>query len=203
MGLSGKMVNVLLANNGLRRSETFLTNAALCRGESDKDNDEAARCCAPRLLSELKPHHPAVPILSFGRTAAATLLDKKSIMAVRGFVWRGPEVEAKLLEKLRKAALKQVPFTEGRAKADLKFATAEGRSWLVGRVILPTLHPAYVMRDETSQPILRADFKRAARIVKGGTRPRLSRRPRRARRHEGCWGLGTVGPPAVDALQGS
>jgi len=38
-----------------------------------------------------------------------------------------------------------------------------------GRLVVPTLHPAYVLRDRTKLGILVADLKRARRLVSGGT----------------------------------
>src|ERR1700690_2411012 len=40
-GQAGGLLDSLLRTNGLRRDKAHLTNAALCRGESDRDNDKA------------------------------------------------------------------------------------------------------------------------------------------------------------------
>lgn len=167
LGASGKLVDQLMAANKLRRDETYLTNAALCRSSTgdDDENDRAADCCAPRLLSELhrnSEHH--IPLAPLGKSSTKSLLGVKSILLARGFVWRMPEIE---VETSRRAVLRIPAGTPRRALAELKYATVQRRAKLAKRLVLPSIHPAFVLRSEVWHPILQADFRRIARAVRG------------------------------------
>ena len=168
LGLSGKLVDKLLVGNHLKRSETYLTNAALCRSEVDKENEIAAVCCAPRLLNELAATPAGVPIAALGKTASATLLETRSILLARGFIWEVPPGDPVKLETARKAVLKQPPDTPNRGRAELKYQTLLGRARLSGRTVFPMLHPAFILRSETWHPILKQDFRRVARWIATG-----------------------------------
>lgn len=178
-GASGRMLDTLLRTNGLRRDRAHITNAALCRGESDRDNDKAAECCAPRLLRELaqfrgdastrdRPERSdavmggviaaSAPTILLGKTAARSVLGVTSILASRGFIFTAKEIP----EATVKAA--------GKAKsprASLRAATLKGRQALAGGVFLPSLHPSFVLRADTWKPIIEIDFNRFARFVRG------------------------------------
>jgi uracil-DNA glycosylase len=169
-GLSGKLVDGLLLQNRIDRASAHVTNAALCRSESsqsEKDNERAALHCAPRLLAELAELDKQAPILALGKAATAALTQERRIFLARGFVWRVPEIEPKKIETSRRQALKAAPFTPGRAAADLKHDTLLGRSKLTGRVVLPSLHPAFVLRSELWLPVIKADFRRLGLLLKG------------------------------------
>lgn len=173
VGASGRMLDSLLRANGVRRDKAHITNAALCRGEKDRDNDKAAECCAPRLLKELggigrraregvgAPGDDHPPTLLLGKTAARSVLGVTSILAARGFVFSGKSIEATTI----KAALKARSPRSG-----LRGATLEGRAALAGRSFLPTLHPAFVLRADTWKPIIEIDFNRFGRFVRGEIR---------------------------------
>ena len=166
-GLSGKMVDRLLTANKLLRSETHLTNAAWCRSDKDKENDRAAVCCAPRLLKELSELPPTVPIVTLGATSAKSVLGMKKILMIRGFIWRVPNIEPKELEAARRAPLKFPANSAHRKEVELKSAILLGRAALSKRVVLPSIHPAFVLRSELWHPIIRLDFKRIGRFVRG------------------------------------
>ena len=168
LGLSGKLVDKLLVGNRLKRSETYLTNAALCRSDVDKENDIAAVCCAPRLLRELQPHDPSIPIAALGKTASAALLETKSILLARGFIWQMPDPDPDKNNAAWRAVLKQPVGTLNRGRAELKFETMAGRGRLWKRTVFPMLHPAFILRSETWLPILKQDFKRVARWMASG-----------------------------------
>ena len=168
-GLSGKMVDRLLTANKLLRSETHLTNASYCRSAEgrDKENERAAQCCGPRLLRELEALPSHTPIMTLGALASKTVLGLKGIMGIRGFIWRVPTIDPKELEKAKKSHLKFTPGSSGRKEAELKNAILLGRSTLSKRVVMPSIHPAFVLRSETWHPIIRLDFKRVGRLVRG------------------------------------
>jgi uracil-DNA glycosylase family 4 len=153
VGASGKLLDTLLRSNGLRRDHAHITNAALCRGESDKENDKAAECCAPRLLRELGSVTGAArATLLLGKTATRSVLGVSSILAARGFVWTAPEVKV----------TKQKATPQG----ELRAATLAGRQSLAGRTFFPSIHPAFVLRADTWHPIIKIDFERFSRYLK-------------------------------------
>jgi DNA polymerase I-like protein with 3'-5' exonuclease and polymerase domains/uracil-DNA glycosylase len=86
------MLNAALASVGVSRAECHVSNAALCRGDTDKENELAAACCAPRLTEELAGLDSGAPILALGASATRTILDIRSIMLSRGFVWTAKEI---------------------------------------------------------------------------------------------------------------
>lgn len=172
-GRSGKLLDALLLKEaGLSRSRAHILNAALCQGEDDIQKEEATRLCAPRLLHELGALPPALPIVTLGGEATGAVLGavmggkgKVPIQAVRGLVWRVNAPDD--VEALRKKALKQVAGTEARAKADAKVQAAGNRALLNGRVVLPTLHPVFVLRDELKSILFRLDLCRVGRLIRG------------------------------------
>ena len=177
-GVSGAMLDDMLDEVGESRWDTYVTNAAMCRGDTDKDNDRAAECCAPRLLRELAAQPADVPIVALGKAAARAILGVKSILLARGFVWTAREVErpVKAAEAAARKARKSAgphPDKNDKAKiheADLRVEILKARHELAGRTVLPTVHPAFVLRSDTWTPILRIDLDRAARVANGKLR---------------------------------
>ena len=166
MGMSGKVLDQQLRDNEIKRSECHITNTALCRGESDKDNERAAECCTPRLLRELSGLAPDVPILLLGKAATIAVLGLRSIMAGRGFIWRSKEIDSKKIkDAYRKAA--KLSGKKGEAEAILRADTTAGRAGIPGRTVVPTLHPAFILRADTYHPIWRIDMARMGRVVRG------------------------------------
>lgn len=165
VGMSGRLLDQLLQSQAhVPRSEVFVTNGALCRGESDRDNAQAAKCCAPRLLSELAATDPKVPIATLGKLSTETVTGIGQIFLARGFVFTLPEIDT---APFRKTALKLAHDSPVRARADLRLASAEGRARLRGRTVLPSVHPAFVLRSETWQPVAQLDARRMGRAVRG------------------------------------
>jgi len=145
--------------------EAHLSNAALCRSNIDKENELAATFCAPRLLKELAAFDPKIPIVTFGKTSTLSVLGVRSIMHSRGFVWTAREIDpAPAWSKAKKAKLRGAPKWK---EIWLKAQIAEGRSKLAGRTVLPTVHPAFVLRSDTWLPVLKIDLDRIARWMRG------------------------------------
>lgn len=179
IGPTGQFLTSLLKEAGVDRTKGHITNVALCMGDSDKEKQRAAECCTPRLLKELSAISPDVPILSLGKHALKATLGKVNLFmakgSARGFFWRLPEIAETVVNAARRKAEKN-PHPELVRKA----LTLSGRAALANRVLLPTLHPAFVMRADTWKPILQVDIKRFGRVVRGeltealladGTRP--------------------------------
>jgi uracil-DNA glycosylase family 4 len=144
----------------LSRSSTYVTNAALCRGDSDDDNERAAECCAPRLLKELAATDEGVPIVALGKASLRSILGVRNILTARGFIWTVAEIE----ESRIKAAYKN------KADGILKGATLRARQVLFGRLVLPSIAPSFVLRADTWKPISELDFRRIGRVVHGEVR---------------------------------
>lgn len=141
-------------------AHAHITNAALCRGESDDDNERAAECCAPRLLREVAALPKNTPVVALGKSALRSLLGVRNILTARGFIWTVAEIE----ESRVKAAFKSKQ--DGILKGD----TLRARIRLVGRVVLPSIAPSFVLRADTWKPISELDFRRVGRVVRGEVR---------------------------------
>lgn len=171
VGQTGVFLRGLCREVDLDFREAALTNAALCRSNIDKENDEAAVCCAPRLLKELAAFPPSIPIVTLGKTSTLSVLGVRSIMHARGFVWTARKIDpSKARLDAKKAKLRAAPKWK---QLGLKAQIAEGRAALAGRTVLPTVHPAFVLRSDTWLPILKNDLDRIARWVRGELRPEL------------------------------
>ncbi len=165
IGQTGVFLRGLCREVDIDMREAFLQNAALCRSNIDRENDEAAVCCAPRLLKELARLDPKIPIVTLGKSSTLSVLGVRSIMHARGFVWTAREVDTTQVWKdADKAKSKGAPKWK---KLHLKAQIYEGRSKLAGRTVLPTVHPAFVLRSDTWLPILKIDLDRIARWLRG------------------------------------
>lgn len=159
MGASGKFLDERLRKDAKTpRNQIHITNAALCRGESDDDNERAAECCAPRLLNELRDLPSNAPTVLLGKAALRSVVGANSILTARGFIWTVPEVETL---KIRAAYKKDI----------LRGDTLKARSLLAGRVMLPTLHPAFVLRADVWKPVIEVDFRRIGKVFRKEIQP--------------------------------
>lgn len=165
IGQTGVFLKGLCREVDINILEAHLTNAALCRSNIDKENELAATFCAPRLLRELAEFDPKIPIVTFGKTSTLSVLGVRSIMHSRGFVWAARELDpAPAWSKAKKAKLRGAPKWK---EIWLKAQIIDGRSKLAGRTVLPTVHPAFVLRSDTWLPILKIDLDRIARWMRG------------------------------------
>lgn len=158
---SGRLLDGALRENGIKnRTEIHVTTAALCRGETDKDNWQAALCCVPRLLGEVRATFDTngrpIPALALGKSATHSLLGTKKLLYARGFVWHAAEIEPAAIRAAKKAE-------KGKVAAILAAGHLEGRSLLTGRVVFPTLAPGFILKAETWTPVWRIDLRRALR----------------------------------------
>lgn len=165
VGMTGQFLRGLCREVDIDFPAAALQNSALCRSEIDRENDEASVYCAPRLLRELAEFDPKIPIVTFGKSSTLSVLGVRSIMHARGFVWTAREIDpAPAWSKAKKAKLRKAPKWK---ELWLKAQIAEGRGKLAGRTVLPTVHPAFVLRSDTWLPILKIDLDRIARWVRG------------------------------------
>jgi uracil-DNA glycosylase family 4 len=178
VGPSGKILDTLLAEQGpngtaFARAGIHVTNAMLCRGELDKENNAAELCCAPRLLRELAALPEEIPISVLGKSAAKSVLGVRSILMARGFVWAAKEIELAAVRLAKRAWEKaKAKRSKKQGALKLKWLSLKGRRKLAGRTVFPSIHPAFVMRADTWKPILELDMRRTLRAA-GGEKLRL------------------------------
>lgn len=172
VGPSGKMLDSCLSEAGMDRDECHVTNVILCAPDDDKEQKEATPCCAPRLARELGELSPAIPIQALGAKAAGALLGRAGIMRARGFIWHGAEVETKAAERSvakLKGAKPSDRSVASLTKAIDSLEMRKLRQIVAGRVIIPTLHPAFILRGADGfLPLLRLDIGRAVRWAREG-----------------------------------
>jgi len=170
VGRSGKLLDRVLRQAGLSRGEAFVTNAMLCRPENDRPDEKlaAASCCAPRLAKELQTNGQGkfgdyYPILTLGRWPALVTTGARTILKSRGFVWTAPTIDEKKIKAARKI-LSRGPTRKRRQALYL----LEARALLVGRTVIPSVHPAHILRGaEGMLAVLVIDLRRLRRLLKG------------------------------------
>ena len=165
VGMSGGLLDQTLKKVGIDRAECYVTNATLCRPESDKETETAARCCAPRLLREIS-ELPGVPAVALGKEAVRSLLGVTNIMLSRGFIWKMPDISERVgAQRARvRCALKKGRLTP---LAELKLETLTLRNSLAGVTVFPTVHPAMVLRTDAWRAVLELDLRRVKRYLDG------------------------------------
>lgn len=176
IGPSGGLLDKHLRESGLDRHAAHVTNAVLCRLEDDALPDvklAALSCCAPRLARELSAL-PGLPVLALGGPALRSVLGVNGITKARGFVWETPEIDAKRIEAARSnlAKMKRGARSARSHARVLKKQQAlwllEARARLVGRTVIPTVHPAFILRGADGWlPVMAADFRRFKRVLDG------------------------------------
>ncbi len=165
-GLPGRILDAELAKNGIRRSEAYLGNTSLCRGDSDKENERAGECCAPRLLRELQIQDANIPILTMGKAPLRAVLGQRNLLAARGFIWTAKEIPAAHVKSTLRQAWKRKPGPK-RDSAVLRGETLAARGPLAGRVVLPSLHPGFFLRADTWNPVFQIDIRRCGNLLNG------------------------------------
>jgi DNA polymerase-1 len=81
-GPSGKVLDYLLAENGVKREQILVTNTVLCSPKEGKVPPQAIKCCSPRLHSELRS---ARTVIAAGSEAVGEILHKTGINSLRGY----------------------------------------------------------------------------------------------------------------------
>ena len=86
-GMSGQVLNELLASVGLSRDDIFITNTILCRPENNRNPaKEEVDNCRDRLDRLIRIMQPKV-IVTIGNFATERILGKKGITSLRGKVF--------------------------------------------------------------------------------------------------------------------
>lgn len=132
VGAAGKLLNRMLEEFGIDRSDVYIANIVKCRPPGNRDPlPGEIEACTPWLTEQIESIDPKV-IATLGRFAGAFILDQPiSITRTRG-----------------------QRFTRD------------------GRVVVPTLHPAAVLRGGEKQvDLLREDFRTMMQVL---SEPRAS-----------------------------
>lgn len=75
-GPSGKLLNAVLGNYGIKRDSVFLTNVCLCRPSGNATpTKQAIKCCSERLKAEIDSREPET-IVTLGVTASSAIMGK-------------------------------------------------------------------------------------------------------------------------------
>jgi DNA polymerase-1 len=83
VGPSGKLLNVVLQNYGIKREEVFLSNACLCRPPDNATPPRSAiRACSERLDRELVDHGVET-VVALGNSAAESTLGRSGVTSLR------------------------------------------------------------------------------------------------------------------------
>ncbi len=83
-GPSGKVLDYLLHQQGVKREDCFTTNVVLCQPHEGKVPKEAIEACAPRLSQELDSCGSRL-IIAAGAEAVASIVGRGSIDSYRGY----------------------------------------------------------------------------------------------------------------------
>lgn len=97
VGPSGRLLNAVLEEHGIKRADVFMTNTVLCRPTNPQPPKAAIACCAPRLKAELDGRHPQT-IVALGNVPATAVLGR-STQITRDRV--GPTKESPLFPGVR------------------------------------------------------------------------------------------------------
>jgi len=165
VGKAGKMLNNALRNAGINRNEIYLMNVVPVRAPGDKfaDHDLADLDWGKaRLRDEVSALRSARVYVTLGANPTEALLGGKPPVVQRGerhkdgFIgeWRGSVI----------------PPESGSAAIPENYLS---RLSLLGpnAVVVPTYHPAAILRQMTWHPWLYADVAKAARIARDGLPP--------------------------------
>ena len=185
IGASGKMLDAELRAADLDRRDAHVTNAILCDPEgNDKELEAAIPCCAPRLANELAALDKSIPILSLGAGASRFTIGKSGIQKYRGFVWTAPEIKKSQLQNAKRLYEKRAGIIASNKRGEKKKASKEkvrkaldswemlkAREMIAGRTIMPTIHPAHVLRGADSYlPVMRIDLRRLEKLIRLGNK---------------------------------
>jgi DNA polymerase len=88
VGRGGRLLDQALQHAGLDRSEVFITSVIKCRPPNNrKPLKMEVASCLPYLQAQIDIVQPRVVCL-LGNTAAAALLGRQGIKALRGRIWQ-------------------------------------------------------------------------------------------------------------------
>lgn len=167
VGASGRMLRPLLDSIGLMRGHVHWTNAVLCDA-LPADQEVARKCCSKRLQAELQ--EVAAPVVAtLGALATKSVLQRGSAPILK---WRGSVSQIRLGEHPTDRNV-NAPEIAGGSPAAHRVELAAGAAGRAAPAawVLPTIHPAFVMRAPQWAWVLKADFARIGRAIAGGFTP--------------------------------
>jgi uracil-DNA glycosylase family 4 len=173
VGRSGMRLTESLASLGLPRHNFDVLNVLSCHPPGDKLNEllklckkrgwsSPVECCRPRLNAELAKHDKVIAV--GGLAARALLKIPRGILTVRG---SPVTIERGFMESSGSVEVEERydPETGELVESADTSTMAQRFSALGGYVkILPTVHPAFVLRANRWAPIFLSDLGRAVRF---------------------------------------
>jgi hypothetical protein len=135
---------------GVQRHEAHWTNAIPC-DVKPKDHGAARKCCAGRVRQELAEAGAPV-VLAVGAHGARSALLRTGATPI--LKWRGSVSRVNYRER---------PSAQG---SPARVEDASGGAW-----VLPTIHPAFVMRAPQWGQVFERDFARVGRVMRDGFAP--------------------------------
>ncbi len=155
IGRSGRMMARALGSIGLKRHEVHWTNAVLCDVSKPKLPD-ARKACAERLRLELAAAGAPVVLPLGALGARSSLLATKSTPIIK---WRGSVSRVSYGDSTQAA-------TPPNPKASGPGESPAAAAW-----VLPTIHPAFVMRSPEWMWVFKIDIARVGRVMRAGFTP--------------------------------
>jgi uracil-DNA glycosylase family 4 len=166
IGPSGELLSTLLREVGIPEDEVYITNALSCLPPRSKDKDgnsvkdqkinEGARACRHRMFGELVNLPNLQLVISMGSIALRSLSEAwgASILKKRGQV-------------LDTVTIPTTEWLDELGKPKPRWFLPRRGTPLAPLGVLPTLHPAYILRNQAALPQLRADLLKAKKLLDG------------------------------------
>lgn len=147
VGAAGRLLDKMITAMGLARGDVYIANTLKCRppGNRNPDKTELAHCLfyLARQIAIIKPS----VIVTLGAVASRALIDEKQFVKVTG-------------------GSSSVTKIHGR-----RFEYVDGPAGVHSTPIIPTYHPAFLLRTPQGKPYAWADLKIVLGIL-GRTPPR-------------------------------
>ena len=152
VGRAGQLLDKVIKRAGLDAYRLYFTNVVKChptqkdfrgRDQTRTPDEKEVECCVSRLAEEIITINPKIIVPVGGIAMTAVLSSKLGILSKRG-----------ILEKLKMSPAVTEPLK------NLGFPLPE-------IPVLPTVHPAYVLRNPGAEPKMLEDFDKVKAILSG------------------------------------
>jgi len=161
VGRAGQLLTKILQSIHLQREEVYIANIIKCRPPQNRNPEpEEIQTCYPFLLGQIRAIQPKI-ICALGTFAAQTLLKTDAkITSLRGKFYEFAPLESPTIQGLPLAESRlQHRKDEDQAPS---FLTGFG-----GIKVVPTYHPAYLLRNPERKREVWEDMKQIAKYLVG------------------------------------
>jgi len=155
VGKAGQLLTKILQSIHLSREEVYITNIIKCRPPQNRNPElEEIQTCYPFLLKQIHAIKPQI-ICALGTFAAQTLLKTDAkITTLRGRFYEFTPLESPAIHggDINKSSRRVESTTIPLAESSLRHRKGEGKApsfltGLAGIKVVPTFHPAYLLRN--------------------------------------------------------